>query len=157
MLMKRVRQELDHEAVRSGRKTNANMSLFSPETAAKTRVKHRFGGVCDDPLEVLMRDYRFTVDELASLLSMPVTNIEARIRDDEAFRLDSQAEWKLHDILNLANRAREVLAETEKAVRWLHKPNRALGGATPMFRLATPEGIRQIEDVLESVSEGLPG
>ncbi|BCO31172.1 hypothetical protein TspCOW1_12750 [Thiohalobacter sp. COW1] len=156
MLMKRMRQELDYEAVRSGRKTAADMSLFSPETAVRTRIKHRLEGVDDDPLGVLMRDYRFTVDELASLLSMPVTNIEARIRDDDAFGLNSEPEWQLFDIRNLAYRADEVLGEAEKAARWLRKPNRALNGEAPLSRLATREGIQQVEALLEIISEGIP-
>ena len=84
-LMKRVRQELDHEAVRSGRRSNADMSLFSPETAAQARAKHHFRGVDDDPLEELMRDYGFKVDELAQLLSVPVADVEAHIQTDGAF------------------------------------------------------------------------
>ncbi|BAZ93774.1 transcriptional regulators [Thiohalobacter thiocyanaticus] len=157
MLMKRMRQELDYEAVRSGRKTAADMSLFSPETAARTRIKHRLEDVDDDPLEVLMRDYRFTLEEVAGLLDVSKSAVEARIRDDEAFGIDSEAVWQLHDIRNLAHRALEVLGETEKAARWLHKPNLALNGETPLSRLATREGIQQIEAVLERISEGLPG
>lgn len=157
MLMKRVRQEIDHEAVRSGRKTTADMSLFNPETAARTRVKHRFGGVGDDPFEVLMRDYRFTPEEVAGLLDVSRSAVEARLQDDEAFGFDSQAEWQLHGIRNLAYRADEVLGEAEKVARWLRKPNRALEGETPLSRLATREGIQQVEVLLENISQGLPG
>lgn len=157
MLMKQVRQDIDHEAVRSGRKTTADMSLFSPETAAQTRVKHNFRGVDNDPLEELMRDYGFTVKEAAQLLSVSAAEIEARIQDDEAFGIGSEREWRLHDIRNLARRACGVLGDAEKAARWLRKPSRALNGQAPLSRLDSREGVEEVEALVIRVSEGIPG
>ena len=43
----------------------------------------------------------------------------------------------------------------EKARRWFHRPNRALGNVLPLNLLATDAGIEQIETVLGRLEHGL--
>jgi putative toxin-antitoxin system antitoxin component (TIGR02293 family) len=65
----------------------------------------------------------------------------------------------MHDRLNrfvrIATRAREVLGEEEKARQWLRTPNRALAGQTPLSRLDTNLGAREVEEILGRIEHGV--
>jgi hypothetical protein len=55
---------------------------------------------------------------------------------------------------------RRLLAEAtfvsqRKAIRWLSRPTRALGGKTPMELLETKAGLQQVEDLLTRIDHGL--
>jgi putative toxin-antitoxin system antitoxin component (TIGR02293 family) len=47
------------------------------------------------------------------------------------------------------------LGSEEKAARWLHTPNRALGGNLPLELLDTDLGSRQVEEVLGRIEHGV--
>jgi putative toxin-antitoxin system antitoxin component (TIGR02293 family) len=64
---------------------------------------------------------------------------------------------RLARLARAAALAEEVLGDAEKAGRWLQRPNRALGGATPLGHLATELGARQVEDVLGRIAHGVIG
>jgi putative toxin-antitoxin system antitoxin component (TIGR02293 family) len=49
----------------------------------------------------------------------------------------------------------ETIGDRAKAVAWLGTPNRALGGETPLERLDTDLGVRQVEDVLGRIAYGV--
>jgi putative toxin-antitoxin system antitoxin component (TIGR02293 family) len=51
--------------------------------------------------------------------------------------------------------AEEILGATPKAARWLRRPNRALGGKTPLETLDTDLGASQVETVLHRVEHGV--
>jgi putative toxin-antitoxin system antitoxin component (TIGR02293 family) len=50
--------------------------------------------------------------------------------------------------------ADEFLGDHEKAIRWLKRPNRALGGALPVEALDTELGARQVENILGRIAYG---
>jgi hypothetical protein len=49
----------------------------------------------------------------------------------------------------------EVLGSREKAIGWLHEPNRALGNDTPLSRLDSAKGARQVETLLGRLDHGV--
>ena len=49
----------------------------------------------------------------------------------------------------------ETFRDAEIAARWMRRPNRALGAATPLELVGTSEGARLVEDVLERVAHGM--
>ena len=51
--------------------------------------------------------------------------------------------------------AEEILGDKVKAARWLRRPNRTLGGKTPLLALDTDVGARQVETVLHRVEHGV--
>ena len=53
-------------------------------------------------------------------------------------------------------RAVEALGSEERALRWLAKPNRSLGG-TPQDHARTPEGAEQVMGVIGRVEHGVNG
>ncbi len=50
--------------------------------------------------------------------------------------------------------ADEFLGDHERAIRWLKRPNRALGGIAPVAALDTELGARQIENILGRIAFG---
>lgn len=49
----------------------------------------------------------------------------------------------------------ETLGTADKATRWLHTPNRALGGRTPAEEAATPAGVEHVRQVLGRIAHGI--
>jgi putative toxin-antitoxin system antitoxin component (TIGR02293 family) len=58
-------------------------------------------------------------------------------------------------LAGVAARAAEVLGTTEKADRWLQRPNRALGGRVPLELLDTDAGTQQVAEVLGRIEHGV--
>jgi putative toxin-antitoxin system antitoxin component (TIGR02293 family) len=48
-----------------------------------------------------------------------------------------------------------VFGERAKASRWLHNPNRALGGVSPLSLLDTDLGTREVEQILGRIEYGV--
>jgi putative toxin-antitoxin system antitoxin component (TIGR02293 family) len=64
---------------------------------------------------------------------------------------------RLVRVARIAALAEEALGQRDKAGRWLQKPNRALGGATPLDHLDTELGAQQVEQILGRVGHGVIG
>jgi len=52
--------------------------------------------------------------------------------------------------------ATEALGDSEKGSRWLRRPNRTLGGKTPLETARTEAGLRLVEEALGRVMYGSP-
>ena len=52
-------------------------------------------------------------------------------------------------------RAERVLGDRENALSWLDEGIPALGGATPLSRLSTETGYREVMDVLGRIEYGV--
>lgn len=70
-------------------------------------------------------------------------------------RLREVESERLLRLARVAATATEVLGSREKAVRWLRKPNRALGGDPPVLLLDTDVGFQTVLDVLQRVEHGV--
>ena len=70
-------------------------------------------------------------------------------------RFQAEESDRLARVARTAALAEEVLGNSEKAGRWLQKPNRALAGAIPLEQLTTEVGARQVEDVLKRIAHGV--
>jgi putative toxin-antitoxin system antitoxin component (TIGR02293 family) len=55
----------------------------------------------------------------------------------------------------LMETAARVLGNADRAKQWLSKPNRALGGKTPLDHTTTTAGIREVEDLLGQLENGV--
>ena len=65
---------------------------------------------------------------------------------DKALRLERIAEL-----------AKRVFGDPQKAYRWLRQPKNALNGATPLEYLASEGGARNVEDLLHRIEHGIFG
>ena len=73
--------------------------------------------------------------------------MKQKLRADESDRRSRVA--------RVAALAEEMLGDKVKAARWLRRPNRTLGGKTPLRALDTDCGIRQVETLLHRVEHGV--
>jgi putative toxin-antitoxin system antitoxin component (TIGR02293 family) len=62
---------------------------------------------------------------------------------------------RLYRLARVTLMAIQVLGTQEKAKQWLERPNRALGGETPLHLLDTDIGARQVEAVLGRIDYGI--
>ena len=103
-------------------------------------------------LEAVATRFEIPQDRLVRVLNLPLRTLsrrkkERRLRADESDRLIRLA--------MAATFAEDVLGSREKAVAWLQKPNRALGGTNPLDRLDTEIGERQVEQLLLRIAHGV--
>lgn len=103
-------------------------------------------------LEAVMRRFGLSRDEISSALDLPPRTlarrkVERRLRPAESDRL--------FRLVRIVYRAAEVLGGEEKAARWLHTANRALGGQVPLELLDTDLGTLQVDEVLGRIEHGV--
>ncbi len=102
-------------------------------------------------VEELMRASGLTLKELATALDLSPRSLQRRRRTGRLARYESDRLYRLARIVALAD---EYLGDHERAVRWLKRPNRALGGIAPVTALDTELGARQVENILGRIAYG---
>ena len=102
-------------------------------------------------VEELMRAAGLSLKELASALDLSPRSLQRRRRTGRLTRYESDRLYRLARIVALAN---EFLGDHERAIRWLKRPNRALGGIAPIAALDTELGARQVENILGRIAYG---
>jgi putative toxin-antitoxin system antitoxin component (TIGR02293 family) len=102
-------------------------------------------------VEELMRASGLTLRELASALDLSARSLQRRRRGGRLARYESDRLYRLARIVAIAN---EHLGDHERAMRWLKRPNRALGGLAPVAAIDTELGARQVENILGRIAYG---
>jgi putative toxin-antitoxin system antitoxin component (TIGR02293 family) len=108
-------------------------------------------GLPYDALESLQERFGLAREEMASTLRVPLRTLARR---KQAQRLSPGESDRLVRLARIAAHAAEVLGSDEKAGHWLHRPNRALGGETPLELVDTEIGAREVEAVLGRIEHG---
>lgn len=116
-------------------------------------LRHRLKeGLPYGSLEAVARRFEIGPEELSAALRLPSRTIARRKRAD---RLLADESDRLFRLARIAAEAARVLGSEEKAARWLHEPNRALGGDTPLSLLDTEIGARRVEEILGRIEYGV--
>jgi putative toxin-antitoxin system antitoxin component (TIGR02293 family) len=89
--------------------------------------------------------------ELADALDLSPRSLQRRRRSGRLARFESDRLYRLARIVALA---RQSLGSQERAVVWLKRANRALGGIAPVNAIDTEPGARQVENVLGRITYG---
>ena len=130
----------------------------SPATAADDEVAHLHAEVREglpyQVVEELASRYELDRGELAEVLDLSPRTLNRRSRQG---RLRPAESDRLFRVLDAALLATRVLGSYGRAAEWLHRANRALGGKTPLSRLRTTIGTRQVEQVLGRIDHGVYG
>lgn len=118
----------------------------------ETLIEQVRSGLPFTAFEAIATHFEIPQERLVRVLDLPLRTLarrrkERRLRPDESDRLIRLA--------LIATLAEEVLGSREKAVAWLRKPNRALGGANPLDRLDTEIGEQQVEQLLFRIAHGV--
>lgn len=124
-----------------------------PPTVAALRKSVR-AGLPYASLDAVAKRLGLGRGEMVRVLGMPARTLARR---KAARRLRPEESDRLYRLSRVAALAEEVLGTTDKARRWLHAPNRALGHETPLDLLDTDLGTRQVEDVLLRIAHGVLG
>lgn len=103
-------------------------------------------------LEAVMERFGLKREEISWALDLPPRTL-ARRRQEQ--RLRPAESDRLFRLVRIASQATEVLGNEERASRWLHTENRALGGQTPLALLDTDLGTLQVEEVLGRIEHGV--
>jgi len=118
-----------------------------------------------DEFQAYIRD-GFTLRALASVtqefdlsqedLLKPLGVSKATLtRRKKQVRLQSNESDGLFRIAWIGALAETVFGDKEKATRWLHKPNRALSGRTPLSLLDTTIGFQEVKTTLGRIEHGV--
>jgi putative toxin-antitoxin system antitoxin component (TIGR02293 family) len=102
-------------------------------------------------VEELMRASGLTLKELADALDLSPRSLQRRRRTGRLARYESDRLYRLARIVALADK---FLGDHERAIRWLKRPNRSLGGVAPVAALDTELGARQVENILGRIAYG---
>ena len=121
-----------------------------PVTFEELRVQVR-SGLPYSALEAIASGFEIGMAELVTVLRVPPRTLARRKREK---RLRADESDRLFRLSRIATLAEEVLGSRDKAIRWLHQANRALGNATPLRHLDTELGARQVEDILLRIAHG---
>lgn len=100
----------------------------------------------------LMQALQIPKKEMLNILAISSATYDRRMKNERFAAPESD---RLYRIANLATRAEDVLGSTEKATHWLHQPNRAMSGETPLSRLDTEIGYQQTLDLLTRIEYGV--
>jgi putative toxin-antitoxin system antitoxin component (TIGR02293 family) len=102
-------------------------------------------------VEKLMRASGLTLKELASAVDLSPRSLQRRRRNGRLARYESDRVYRLARIIALAN---EFLGDHARAMRWLRRPNPALGNLAPLAAIDTEPGARQVENILGRIAYG---
>jgi len=110
------------------------------------------GGLPYESLEHIAASYGLSQPDLALLLHRSMRSIQ-RWQQTRA-PLDIEVSNLLYRLVRTIVLARYVLGDYDKALAWLKKPNRALGGAIPLRMIDTDPGAQLVEDVISRIDYG---
>jgi putative toxin-antitoxin system antitoxin component (TIGR02293 family) len=101
-------------------------------------------------VEEVMHNAGISLKELATSLDLSPRSLRRRLAGKLA-PLESDRVYRLARIVALA---KHYLGDGDLANRWLKRPNRALGGRTPLDSIDTEPGARAVENVLGRIAYG---
>jgi putative toxin-antitoxin system antitoxin component (TIGR02293 family) len=90
---------------------------------------------------------------LSQKLGIPQRTLTRRLSDRS--RLTAAESDRTVRLARVYANAVEMIGDEQKAVAWLHTPNRALGGERPLDQLDTEVGAREVEEILGRIAYGV--
>jgi putative toxin-antitoxin system antitoxin component (TIGR02293 family) len=102
-------------------------------------------------LDDVMHAAELTLNELAAALDLSPRSLQRRRREGRLARHESDRLYRFARIIALA---KHYIGVEKSAIRWLKRPNRALGGRTPLESIDTEPGARAVEYVLGRIAYG---
>lgn len=94
-----------------------------------------------------------TDDEFANYLGISLRTLQRKRNSRE--RLSITEGDRLYRMARIFALTISVLEDEEMAKRWLHRPQRGLGGRVPIEVIQTEAGGQEVEDLLEKIEFGV--
>jgi putative toxin-antitoxin system antitoxin component (TIGR02293 family) len=139
----------DQDAFEDALRTFQSTPAYEPEAPPDIdRVREGLGlAELDAVVEALDLDQ----PALQDVLGISVRTLQRRRKQGDALTAaESDRLWRL---LHIWQRSRTAFASDESARTWLKTPHGLLGGETPLERLDTEPGLREVEDLLTTLDE----
>jgi putative toxin-antitoxin system antitoxin component (TIGR02293 family) len=108
-------------------------------------------GYSVDVVDRVLDDGKLSMTELDRLVLPRKTLSHRRILGS----LTPDQSDRLSRVLRIIDDADETFGDPAKARDWLRRPNQLLDGETPLYRLDTDFGTRQVEAILGRIAHGL--
>ncbi|HLD65863.1 MAG TPA: antitoxin Xre/MbcA/ParS toxin-binding domain-containing protein [Pseudomonas sp.] len=109
-------------------------------------------GVSAHLVQAIRMSFDLHEHSVATLLNASISTLERRMREQKP--LDSVASKRLDRIAAVSHQAEGVFESREAAAQWMSKPNKVLGGNTPIMLCETEIGARQVRRVLQALEWG---
>jgi putative toxin-antitoxin system antitoxin component (TIGR02293 family) len=110
-------------------------------------------GLSFSALERIVKEYRFAIQDLAKTIGISQRTLTRRKIEK---RLSKSESDRLVSVARLLEQATELFEEDkEKTVQWLGAPNRGLGGRTPLQMAQTETGLREVENLIGRLENGI--
>jgi putative toxin-antitoxin system antitoxin component (TIGR02293 family) len=103
--------------------------------------------------EHVARLLSISLQEMGDVLDIPKST---RVRRKQKLLKQAESD-RLVRVATVLAHAHRALGSTEDAATWMRRPNRALGGETPLGLLDTEIGEQLVEDVLGRLEHGVIG
>jgi putative toxin-antitoxin system antitoxin component (TIGR02293 family) len=99
-----------------------------------------------------LEELGFTKLEIAQVVDTSEKTI--RRKEKKAERLGVAEGDRTMRLLRIVAETVDAIGDREKALRWLRKPNRALGGKKPLEAIATERGVAMVRQSLAAIAYG---
>jgi putative toxin-antitoxin system antitoxin component (TIGR02293 family) len=139
----RADQDAFEDALRTFRSTSTG------EPSPGTCQAHDRLGV--DDVDVVKKKLVLDQSLLKDVLGVSVCNLQCRRK--EAKDLTPLESDRLSRLLHIGIRSLRAFASDASARSWLKTPHGLLDGETPLQRLDTEPGLREVEDLLTTIDE----
>lgn len=141
----RTNQDAFENALRSFRSARSEAGDAPPDIE---RVRKGLGmAVLDAVFEALDLDQ----SDVQDVLDISVRTLQRRRKQGKDLTpSESDRLWRL---LHIWERSRTAFASDDAARTWLKTPHGLLDGETPLERLDTEPGLREVEDLLTTIDE----
>jgi len=146
---RRTNQDDFEEALRSFRSARAQTSDAPP--GAPPDIERVRNGLGMDELDAVVDALDLDQTALQDVLGISVRTLQRRRKQGDP--LTAAASDRLWRLLHIWRRSRTAFASDDAARTWLKTPHGLLGGETPLERLDTEPGLREVEDLLTTLDE----
>lgn len=142
---RRTQQNEFESALRSFRSARAEAGDAPPDIE---RVRKGLGMAV---LDAVFGALDLEQSAVENVLGISVRTLQRRRKQGKD--LTSAESDRLWRLLHIWDRSRTAFASDDAARTWLKTPHGLLGGETPLERLDTEPGLREVEDLLTTVDE----
>jgi putative toxin-antitoxin system antitoxin component (TIGR02293 family) len=128
-----------------------------PSTSRKITTKMELitlaeEGLPKDAIDSLMNNLELSLKDFAELLPISLRTLQRQKKNE---KLDKYTSVHLIEMAEIIARGIEVFNSKEKFIRWMKRPNIALGSILPMDLLSTSLRIQVLREELERIQYGL--
>ena len=103
--------------------------------------------------ERIVKEYSFAIQDLATTIGISQRTLTRRKVEKKLSKFESD---RLVSVARMLTQATELFENDKvKTLRWLNSPNRGLGERTPLQMAQTETGLREVENLIGRLENGV--